>query len=259
MPRKIEVRLREFGQIYSFICEEDIVFGDIVVVEQDRGIDWGEIVSEIEEVPEDTIRDSRRVIRRITEADQSQISENKRSVSSAVKICVQKVEEHKLDMKLIDAEYTFDRTKIIFYFTAEGRVDFRELVKDLAKIFKIRIEMRQIGVRDEAKIFGGFGMCGRNLCCKTFLKNFVPVTIKFAKDQQLPINPQKISGICQRLMCCLSYEYEVYAEILKHMPSLGEVVNTKDGKGKVVSVCPLKKTISIEIEEGKIVQHSLEE
>ena len=165
MSRQIEVRLREYGQIYPFLSEEEISFGDIVIVEQDRGIDWGEVISEGEELPEDvSSREMRKIIRKATEMDISQIAENKRSVTSAVKICSQKALEHNLEMKLIDAEYTFDRTKIIFYFTAEGRVDFRELVKDLAKIFKIRIEMRQIGVRDEAKIFGGCGMCGRPLC-----------------------------------------------------------------------------------------------
>jgi len=254
MFKKIEVRLREVGQIVPFKSEEDYSIGETVIIEQDRGVDWGEVVSEPESLSgqeQDTLK---RILRKASHQDKKQIEENKKSAISALNVCSKKVQEHKLPMKLVGAEYVFDRTKIIFYFTAEGRVDFRELVKDLAKIFKIRIEMRQIGVRDEAKIFGGYGVCGRPLCCKTFLKNFVPVSIRFAKEQQLPLNPQKISGICRRLMCCLAYEYQLYKEVMERMPPLGQVINTPQGKGRVVGYQPLKEVVVVQINENRTIE-----
>jgi len=217
-------------------------------------VDWGEIVSEAEALEETEAESLKRILRKTSHQDRKQIEENKKSAVSSLNVCAQKIEEHKLPMKLVGAEYVFDRTKIIFYFTAEGRVDFRELVKDLAKIFKIRIEMRQIGVRDEARIFGGYGVCGRPLCCKTFLKSFVPVSIRYAKDQQLPLNPQKISGICRRLMCCLAYEYSLYREAMGKMPPLGQVINTPQGKGKVIGYQPLKEMVVVRLDEARTVE-----
>ena len=257
MQKIVEVRLRESGQIFPFISDIDVKCADIVIVEQERGIDWGQVISEIEFLPDEEAKNLKRILRKATPQDLHQIEENRKSVSSAMKVCESKIKKHNLVMKLVGAEYVFDRTKIIFYFTAEGRVDFRELVKDLAKIFKIRIEMRQIGVRDEARFFGGYGICGRQLCCTSFLKNFVSVSIKLAKDQQLPLNPQKISGVCGRLMCCLSYEYEMYKELLDKMCKIGDKITLPEGKGKVVSLNPLKGTVNVETEDGKIIEHKV--
>lgn len=232
--------------------------GDYVIIEAERGREYGQVISDPELVSEADIEAPlRKVIRVATKEDLRQIQENKKKTKEAIDICEKKIAEHKLDMKLVDAEHSFDRSKFIFYFTAEGRVDFRELVKNLARQFKARIELRQIGVRDEAKIFGGYGLCGRLLCCKSFLKDFEPVTVRMAKDQNLPLNPSKISGVCGRLMCCLSYEYRVYKELLKSLPKHGETINTKEGKGKVISVNPLKRTVTVEVgEEGKQIQIS---
>ncbi|MBN2097617.1 MAG: stage 0 sporulation family protein [Candidatus Omnitrophica bacterium] len=224
--------------------------GDYVIIEADRGKEYGQVISEAELVPESEIEAPlRKVIRAASRDDLRQIQENKKQTKEAIETCTQKITEHKLEMKLVDAEFSFDRSKFIFYFTAEGRVDFRELVKDLARQFKARIELRQIGVRDEARLFGGYGSCGRMLCCKSFLKDFEPVTVRMAKDQNLPLNPAKISGVCGRLMCCLGYEYQVYKELLKDLPKPGEIVNTKEGKAKVISVNPLKRKVIVEVGE----------
>jgi len=196
----------------------------------------------------------KKVLRIVTDADLKQIQDNRKKAQDASVTCSKKIEEHKLDMKLVGAEYAFDRSKILFYFTAEGRVDFRELVKELAKIFKARIELRQIGVRDEAKILGGFGPCGKELCCCKFLKDFEPVTIRMAKDQNLPLNPPKISGLCGRLMCCLSFEHKHYKEMCKGLPREGERVETPEGKGKVISINILKRKASVLLEDGKLVE-----
>lgn len=232
--------------------------GDYVIIEAERGREYGQVISEPELVPETEIEAPlRKVIRVATRDDLRQIQENKKKTKEAMDICAKKIAEHKLDMKLVDAEHSFDRSKFIFYFTAEGRVDFRELVKDLAREFRARIELRQIGVRDEAKIFGGYGPCGRVLCCKSFLKDFEPVTVRMAKDQNLPLNPSKISGVCGRLMCCLGYEYQVYKSLLRGLPKHGETVNTKEGKGRVISVNPLKRSVVVEVgEEGKQIKLS---
>ena len=180
------------------------------------------------------------------------IKDNRQKAKEAIKICFDKIKEYKLPMKLVEAEYSFDRKKIVFYFTSEDRVDFRELVKDLAKVFRIRIEMRQIGVRDETRLFGGIGPCGRNLCCASFLKNFEPVSIKMVKQQKLPLNPSKISGICGRLMCCLFYEYKYYKELAKGLPKEGDKINTSKGRGKVIAVNILKRMVYVEFEDGRI-------
>src|SRR5690625_1601988 len=209
---------------------------------------------------DDVILPLRKIRRIATDEDRHNIEENKQLAKEALQTCQHKIREHKLDMKVIDSEYTFDRNKVIFYFTAEGRVDFRQLVKDLATKFKTRIELRQIGVRDEAKLLGGIGPCGRMLCCSTFLGDFEPVSIKMAKDQNLSLNPSKISGLCGRLMCCLKYENETYEEAKRNLPDVGERVETERGAGKVVDLNILAKTIHVELEETQqIIQFSFDE
>lgn len=254
MEKLVQVKLREVGQtlLYRY-SEVNIKFGDYVVVEIDRGMDYGHILSEADESAHVKSQDEpvRKILRLATHDDLKQIDENKIRAKDDFAQCFKKIQEHKLDMKLVDCEYSFDRSKIIFYFTADARVDFRELVKDLAKIFKARIELRQIGVRDEAKLLGGFGVCGRRLCCATFLKDFEPVMIKMAKEQGLPLNPPKISGTCGRLMCCLAYEYTTYMELSKGLPKEGDIITRGDGKAKVLSVNKLKRSCMIEFEDGR--------
>jgi cell fate regulator YaaT (PSP1 superfamily) len=200
------------------------------------------------------------VIRIATEQDKKQVEENQKAAKSAMGVCLEKIRNHGLEMKLVDAEYTFDRNKIIFYFTADGRVDFRELVRDLAAVFRTRIELRQIGVRDEAKMLGGLGPCGRVLCCSSFLGDFEPVSIKMAKDQNLSLNPAKISGLCGRLMCCLKFENEVYAEAKQLLPDLGEQVVTKEGMGKVISINMLERRVLVELADtGAMVEYDIED
>ncbi|MFB3919131.1 stage 0 sporulation protein [Candidatus Velamenicoccus archaeovorus] len=249
-----QVRLREMGSVSCYHAEGvQIKNGDLVIAEVERGIDYGQVVTDpvLTEKVDESVK---KVLRIATDADLKQIQDNRKKAQEASVTCSKKIEEHKLDMKLVGAEYAFDRSKILFYFTAEGRVDFRELVKELAKIFKARIELRQIGVRDEAKILGGFGPCGKELCCCRFLKDFEPVTIRMAKDQNLPLNPPKISGLCGRLMCCLSFEHKHYKEMCKGLPREGERVETPEGKGKVISVNILKRKASILLEDGKLVE-----
>jgi cell fate regulator YaaT (PSP1 superfamily) len=251
-----QVRLREMGAVFCCRAEGLVLKnGDLVIVEVERGIDYGQVVSDpmLVEKIDDSVK---KILRPVNATDLKQIEENRKKAQEASVTCTQKIQDHKLDMKLVGAEYAFDHSKILFYFTAEGRVDFRELVKDLAKIFKARIELRQIGVRDEAKMLGGFGPCGRELCCCRFLKDFEPVTIKMAKDQNLSLNPPKISGLCGRLMCCLSYEHKHYKELSRGLPREGERVETPEGKGKVVSVNILKRLASVALEDGKIIEIS---
>ncbi|MCM8800619.1 MAG: stage 0 sporulation family protein [Candidatus Omnitrophica bacterium] len=256
MENIISVRLRDAGQIY--LCDAgnlELKEGDYVILEHDRGLDYGQIISPKNVPPEIKTKETpRKILRKAEESDLKQIQENRLKSKEAFSICLEKIQEHKLSMKLIKAEYSFDRSKIIFYFTAEGRVDFRNLVKDLAKVFKARIELRQIGVRDEAKLFGGFGSCGRALCCTTFLKDFEPVTIKMAKEEGLPLNPPKLSGVCGRLMCCLSFEYETYKILSKGLPREGERINTAQGRGKVISVDVFKRMVTVELEGGAQIQ-----
>ncbi len=253
MDKPILVKLRDSGQVYSCISPVEFAIkeGDCVIVEHDRGLDYGQIVSSRETGTQDNSKEAvKKIVRVVTDGDLKQIADNRLKAKEAFNTCIKKIAERKLDMKLVEAEYSFDRTKIIFYFTASGRVDFRELVKDLAKIFKARIELRQIGVRDEARLFGGFGSCGRELCCTKFLKDFEPVTIKMAKEEGLPLNPPKISGLCGRLMCCLSFEYETYKMLSKGLPREGEKVTTEKGKGKVIGVNVFKRSATVELEEG---------
>lgn len=256
MHEVVQVRLREAGKI-SYFSTGGLKFnvGEYVIVEQDRGLEYGQIVSDPETVLDTEIeKPLRKIIRKTNPWDHHQIEKNKKKSKDLIHTCTRKIDEHRLPMKLVEAEYSFDRSKIIFYFTAEGRIDFRNLVKDLANIFKARIELKQIGVRDEAKLMGGYGPCGKELCCVKFLKDFEPVTIRMAKDQNLPLNPTKISGLCGRLMCCLSYENKTYKELIKGLPKIGQEVKTPKGKGKVVSLNPLKRSAVVEIAEGKQVE-----
>lgn len=249
------VRLREAGQHMTYKANDDIVVNDYVIVEADRGVDYGEVI-EISELLDPQVKEKngslKNIVRKVNPQDLKQLKENKVQAKDAMKMCSRKIREYKLNMKLVDAEYSFDKKKIIFYFTSEGRVDFRELVKDLAKIFKIRIEMRQIGVRDEARLFGGVGPCGQKLCCVKWLKNFEPVSMKMAKVQRLPLSSGKISGICGRLMCCLFYEYKTYKEFAKGLPKEGQSLETGQGKGKVIAVNVLKRLVYVELEDGRM-------
>lgn len=258
MEKTIPVRLRDKGTICFYNAAGlNIKEGDYVIIEHDRGLDYGQIVSPQEAVLDTESKEPlKKIVRVANYSDLKQIEENRVKSKEAFNTCLKKIEEHKLDMKLVHTEYSFDRSKIIFYFTASGRVDFRNLVKDLAKIFKARIELRQIGVRDEAKFFGGFGPCGRELCCAKFLKDFEPVTTKMAKEEGLPRNMPKISGLCGRLMCCISFEYETYKILSKGLPREGERVVTPQGKGKVLIVNVFKRTATIELEDGAQIDMS---
>lgn len=232
----VGVRFKEVGKVYYFEPDtRDYEVGDKVIVETVRGVECGEIALAAKEVSDESIvKPLKKILRRATESDIERMLENRRKEEEALKICEEKVAKHQLDMKLVDVEYTLDGSKILFYFTADGRVDFRELVKDLASVFRTRIELRQIGVRDEAKMLGGLGMCGRPFCCSSYMGDFQPVSIKMAKEQGLSLNPVKISGTCGRLMCCLKYEQEAYEHLLRHTPKVGAIVQTKEGKGTVV-------------------------
>ena len=234
----IGVRFRDAGKIYYFDPKgENIEKGKYVIVETMKGVECGEVVMSNRLLPDDEIpQPLKGIIRIATEKDMKTVADNREKEKKAFDICRQKIKLHDLEMKLVNVEYTFDGNKIMFYFTADGRVDFRELVKDLAYVFRTRIELRQIGVRDEAKMIGGLGICGRPFCCNTFLRDFQPVSIKMAKEQGMILNPTKISGTCGRLMCCLKYEQDVYSDLLKITPKIGAIVNTPDGKGNVVDV-----------------------
>ncbi len=244
----VGVRFRKAGKVYYFDpLEFDIKQGSNVIVETARGVEFGYVVMGIRDLPEEKITQPLKpVLRPATEEDVKAQEENAAREKEAFKICLEKIKKHNLEMKLIDSEYTFDNNKLLFYFTADGRVDFRELVKDLASVFKTRIELRQIGVRDETKILGGIGVCGRALCCHTYLSEFIPVSIKMAKEQNLSLNPTKISGVCGRLMCCLKNEEEAYEELNSHLPSVGEYVTTSDGlRGEVQSTSVLKQLVKV--------------
>lgn len=253
MINVIGIRFRTAGKIYYFDPKgSEFKRGDHVIVETARGIEYGTVVMPNTDVEEEkVIQPLKSVIRKATEADDETEKKNREKEKDAFKICKEKIAKHGLEMKLIDAEYTFDNNKVLFYFTADGRIDFRELVKDLAAVFKTRIELRQIGVRDETKILGGIGFCGRPLCCHTYLSDFVPVSIKMAKEQNLSLNPTKISGICGRLMCCLKNEEDTYEYLNRKMPALGDRVTADDGsKGEVIDMNVLRQTVKVVIEEG---------
>ena len=248
MTRVIGVRFRPAGKIYFFSPGKyDVKTGDKVIVETARGVEFGSVVLGLKEVEDDKITQPlKSVIRIATQDDIRKEEKNREKEKEAFNICLEKIRKHGLEMKLIDAEYTFDNNKVLFYFTADGRIDFRELVKDLASVFRTRIELRQIGVRDETKIRGGIGICGRPLCCHTYLTEFAPVSIKMAKEQNLSLNPSKISGVCGRLMCCLTNEEETYEELNSRLPSGGDHVTTPDGlKGDVQSVNVLRQLVKV--------------
>ena len=259
MTKIVGIRFRNVGKIYYFDPKNyKMQIGDHVIVETARGIEFGRVVLGPKEVGEnEVVHPLKEVLRVATEADEEREKQNRLKEKDAFKICQKKIREHGLEMKLIDAEYTFDNNKVLFYFTADGRIDFRQLVKDLASIFKTRIELRQIGVRDETKILGGIGICGRCLCCHTYLSEFAPVSIKMAKEQNLSLNQTKISGVCGRLMCCLKNEQETYEELNKRLPGIGDMVTTPDGlQGSVQSVNVLRQRVKVivDINDEKEIQ-----
>ncbi len=248
MVKVIGIRFRNAGKIYFFDpLDLDIKAGDNVIVETARGVEYGRVVQGPTEITEkEVVATLKPVIRKATEEDDRKDKENRNKEKEAFDICLAKIAKHGLEMKLIDCEYTFDNNKVLFYFTADGRIDFRELVKDLAAVFRTRIELRQIGVRDETKLLGGIGICGRPLCCHSYLSDFVPVSIKMAKVQNLSLNPTKISGVCGRLMCCLKNEEDVYEELTAKLPGIGDHVVTSDGyRGEVTGVSVLKQMVKV--------------
>ena len=248
MTKVIGVRFRQAGKVYFFSPGKlHVKQGDKVIVETARGVEFGSVVTGPKDVKDEEITQPlKSVIRVATEEDKRNEEKNREKEKEAFDICLEKIRKHELDMKLINAEYTFDGNKVLFYFTADGRIDFRELVKDLAAVFRTRIELRQIGVRDETKIRGGTGICGRPLCCHTYLSDFAPVSIKMAKEQNLSLNPTKISGVCGRLMCCLTNEEETYEELNSHLPAIGDTVTTIEGlKGEVQSVSVLRQLVKV--------------
>lgn len=258
----VGVRFKSAGKIYYFDPSDiDLQLGDSVIVETARGLEFGEIVTGPKQISsEELVSPLKNVVRKATTEDEQKAEEIKEKEEEAFNVCVDKIEKHDLEMKLVDVEKSFDGSKIIFYFTADGRVDFRDLVKDLASVFKTRIELRQIGVRDEAKMLGGIGPCGRELCCASFLGDFDPVSIKMAKDQNLALNPNKISGICGRLMCCLRYESEVYEEAQEIFPQPGETVETAEGRGEVQDFNVVKERVQLKMEDThQFKEYPLEE
>ena len=253
MVKIVGVRFRNAGKVYYFDPKGyKIKAGDHVIVETARGVEYGTVIGGIREVTDDrVVQPLKAVIRVATQEDDLRAEKSRAKEKDAMRICNEKIRKHKLDMKLIDAEYTFDNNKVLFYFTADGRIDFRELVKDLAAVFKMRIELRQIGVRDETKILGGIGICGRVLCCNSFLSEFAPVSIKMAKEQNLSLNPTKISGVCGRLMCCLKNEEDTYEYLNSKLPSIGDSVTTIDGvRGEVQSVNVLRQKVKVLVDAG---------
>ena len=251
MIKIVGVRFRNAGKVYYFDPKKlPIKKGDHVIVETARGIEYGSVVAEPKEVADDQVVQPLKAVMRIaTPEDDAKVQRNRVKEKEAMQICAEKIRKHKLEMKLVDAEYTFDNNKVLFYFTADGRIDFRDLVKDLAAVFKMRIELRQIGVRDETKLLGGIGICGRPLCCHTFLSEFAPVSIKMAKEQNLSLNPTKISGVCGRLMCCLKNEEKTYEYLNSRLPAVGDSVSTDDGlKGEVQSVNVLRQLVKVVVD-----------
>ncbi|MCA9393209.1 MAG: stage 0 sporulation family protein [Candidatus Omnitrophica bacterium] len=256
MGKLVQVRLGEYRAVGFFdLNGVEADRDDYVILEVDRGSEFGQVVSDVNMACKGSTENAKgKIIRKATEGDLRQIENNRGKAKDALGVCARKITDRKLDMRLTKVEYTFDCSKIIFYFTAEGRVDFRALVKDLAKVFRVRIELKQIGVRDKAKIVGGYGVCGRELCCSSFMKGFHPLSIKMAKEQGLPLNPSRISGVCGRIKCCMAYEFQVYKEFSRDLPRIGERIQVKEGKGKVIDVNILKRLVSIEMKEGHVVK-----
>ncbi|UCH34821.1 MAG: stage 0 sporulation family protein [Armatimonadota bacterium] len=256
MPTVVGVTCRSAGQIYHFDPGGiELHEGDAVIAPTQRGLELGQVVAEARDIPEQEITQPLRAIKRkATEEDLQREEENREREHQAVEVCAQKIQQHGLPMKLIEAHYTFDRTRIVFYFSADGRVDFRRLVRDLAREFKTRVELHQVGVRDEARLFGGFGPCGRPLCCASFLSSLQPVAIRMAKEQNLALNPLKISGCCGRLMCCLNFEYECYKQAKAELPRVGSEIEIPKGRGKVAEVNVIKRTITLVLDDGTRVE-----
>ena len=256
LPDEVEIvgiKFKKKGKIYYFLPDGlKVRENDNVIVKTARGMEYGSVaIANRFENKNNLVLPLRSVVRRATKADDQQYESNLESEKEAFKVCQEKINEHKLDMKLVDVEYTFDNNKLLFYFTADGRIDFRELVKDLASVFKTRIELRQIGIRDETKLMGGLGVCGRPFCCKSFLPEFVQVSIKMAKDQNLSLNSSKISGACGKLMCCLRYEHECYSEAVKLIPKVDSKVSTPDGDGVVIETNPLAGLVRVRLEKDQ--------
>lgn len=256
MNKLVQVQLGEYRPVGFFeLNDVECDRGDYVIMEVDRGSEFGQVVSVIDYEFNGKVEKSKgKIIRLATEGDLRQIENNRMQAKDSLSICMRKITDRKLQMNIVKAEYTFDSSKVIFSFTAEGRVDFRTLVKDLARVFRVRIELKQIGVRDKAKIISGFGVCGRELCCSSYMRSFHPLSIKMAKEQGLPLNPSRISGSCGRIKCCMSYEFNVYKQYSRNLPSIGEKVALEQVKGKVVDVNILKRTISVEDEEGRVIK-----
>lgn len=262
MLEVVGVRFKEAGKIYYFSPgDATLKRGDHVIVETVRGIEYGEVVQVNKQLGEDEVVLPLKTILRVADQkDADIVRDNRLAAVDAKAVCEEKIREHQLEMKLVDVEYTFDRNKVIFYFTAEGRVDFRELVKDLASVFRTRIELRQIGVRDEAKLLSGIGPCGRILCCSSFLGEFEPVSIKMAKDQNLSLNPNKISGVCGRLMCCLKYENDTYEELKRDLPDVGKRIKIPEGDGRVIGLNILDQLIQVELHDRtRVVTYTIDE
>jgi len=257
----VQIRLRQAGQTRFFkVGGLDLKVNDYCIVQAERGLDFGQVLEPPHPAMEDEFEDPLlMVVRKITINDRYKINKNIRDAQDARRTCLKKIEAHDLPMKLVDAEYSFDRNKIIFYFTADGRVDFRALVKDLARAFRARIELRQIGVRDESKLLGGTGCCGRVVCCSSWLRGFTPINIRMAKDQHLSLNPTKLSGVCGRLLCCLRYEHECYRELAKGLPGNGTIVKTSAGTGTVVDQLILKRAVTVRLEDERLGQFPLNE
>ncbi len=257
MPKVIEVKLGEHRPVQYFRLREEIACdrGDCVILKVERGTEYGYVVTNMQSSCREKQEEAAgEVVRRAQEEDRKAIETNRQRAQEAIDTCLKKVNERKLDMQIVDAEYSFDGSKVIFFFTAEGRIDFRALVKDLARIFKIRIELKQIGVRDKAKIVGGFGVCGRALCCSSYMKGFHPLSIKMPKEQNLPLNPSRISGICGRIKCCMAYEFQVYKQYAKNLPRTGDRVTTPQGAGRVFDVNILSRCVRVDLGEGKVTK-----
>ncbi len=257
MSQVIEVRLGEYREVNPYdLNDVDCQRGDYVIVEVERGSEFGRVISLVNAPSAASAEPKGRgkVLRKATEGDLRQIANNRMKVQDAINICARKINDRKLQMHVVRAEYTFDSSKIIFFFTSEGRVDFRNLVKDLAKVFRVRIELKQIGVRDKAKIMSGYGICGRELCCASYMKGFHALSIRMAKEQGLPLNPTRISGVCGRIKCCMAYEFAVYREFARSLPRVGDKIQTEEGKGRVIDLNILKRIVTVDLGEGKIVR-----
>ncbi len=256
MAKTVQIKLGDYRWVYLKVpATIECRCGDMVILEFERGLEHGEIIAEHdEELAPSSEEGVGKLMRLMTDDDLKKIEENKVKAKEAMDCCLKKIAERKLDMQLFKAEYSFDGSKVIFYFTSEGRVDFRALVKDLAKILRVRIELKQVGVRDKARIVGSFSICGRELCCSSYMKGFHPLSIKMPKEQNLPLNPARISGLCGRIKCCMAYEYLVYKEFAKDLPRLGEKVTTPQGKGKVIDINILKRNVTVDFGEGKIAK-----